>query len=117
MAEITRLPVDTDRAQEASAQRLSEILLAMEIGDARTFRLMALAAGTIPIITVCIDDRLWRIDPTDTRTLARCLTWDGGGRHSHLLASLFESAACDAEALACPVASARRQQLVEAGVA
>lgn len=116
-ADITRLPVDADRAAEGSAQRLSEILLAMETGDARTFRLMPLAAGTIPVVTVCIDDRVWRISPADARTLGQCLTWDGGGRYSRFLASLFDSAACDAEALACPVASARRQALEASGAA
>ncbi len=106
-----------DRLQHAEADRLSDVLLAIETVPAHTFRLTPLAVGLIPVVSIQLGDHRWRLSPGETRTLARCLTWDGGGRHTGLLASIFHSAACDAEALACPVAAARRAELIAAGAA
>jgi hypothetical protein len=117
MAAVTEFPIDADRALHANAERLADVLLAIETVPACQFRMTATAVGTIPVIYTRAANRTWSLSPGEVRTLARCLTWEGRGRYVGLLASLLEGLACDAEALACPVASARRQQLETIGAA
>jgi hypothetical protein len=102
-----------------SCVNVATILVALETAPAHTARLTAVAehpGGTgdnkpRPIVALTLDGATFTLSPAEARILARCLTWEGAHRHSGILASLFHGAACDAEALACPFAAARRLAL------
>jgi hypothetical protein len=103
-----------------SCVNVATILVAIETAPAHTARLTAVAehpgkgAGDNkprPIVALTLDGVTFTMTPAEARILARCLTWEGAHRHTGILASLFHGAACDAEALACPIASARRLAL------
>lgn len=109
-------------ADDRTVETIADILLTIETAPAVTAALRAFAHtaadGTlVPVIAFRLGGQSWTLSPADTRVLARCLQWDGGGRHAGLLASLFEGAACDAEAIACPTAAMRRNTLERVGAA
>lgn len=97
----------------ASADRVSDVLLALEIAPAVGFRLAALALveGGVaqPAISVRLGDHAFRLTPAEARLTARCIGFEDKRRATGLLVSLFDSAACDAEAMAAGLA--RRQGL------
>jgi hypothetical protein len=104
-----------------SCVNVATILVAIETAPAHTARLTAVAEHPggqstgdnkpRPIVALTLDGATFTMTPAEARILARCLTWEGAHRHTGILASLFHGAACDAEALACPIASARRLAL------
>jgi hypothetical protein len=110
-------PTAADLSAEATSDRLAEVLLGIERALAHTFRLTPLAVDGRPVVGVHLDNRRFLLTPQDIATLVQCLEWDGGGRATRLLSSLFLSAACDAEAIASPIATERRAQLLSAGAA
>ncbi|MBX3480118.1 MAG: hypothetical protein KF842_06935 [Caulobacter sp.] len=111
------VPTPADIQADAVSERLANVLLGIERALAHTFRLVPLAVDGRPVVGVHLDGARHLLSPDDIRLLVRCLEWDGGGKATRLLSSLFLSAACDAEALACPTASARRAALLQAGAA
>lgn len=97
----------------SAAERVSDVLLALETAPARGFRMAALAVvehGVAqPAIAVRLGDRAFRLTPAEARLTARCIGFEDQRRATGLLVSLFDSAACDAETMAAGLA--RRQGL------
>ena len=103
-----------------SCVNVATILVALETVPAQTARLTALAEHPgkdsgdnkpRPIVALTLDGATFTMSPAEARILARCITLERAHRFAGVLAGMFQGAACDAEALACPIASARRLAL------
>jgi len=92
-----------------SADRVATLLLAMETAPAVTFSITPTArlegAAMQAIVVVRLAGAVHLLSPEEARLTARCICFEDERRATGLLVSLFQSAACDAEALAsgrCP---------------
>lgn len=98
-------PLETTPAPSPAADRLADILMALETATACGFRLASLATfdaarGWAGLIRLRLGDRAWGLTPDEARMLARCIGFEDERRATGWLVSLFVSAACDAEAMA-----------------
>ncbi len=107
----TFAPTGEQLAQQASADRIADVLLLLETSDARRFTLTGLADEHGPFVGARFNGRTTRLTPAEARFVAKAIRFEGAGRYAGLLASLFDSAACDAEAIADPDSAARRRVL------
>lgn len=101
------------------ADRLADILLALETATAAGFRLAALATfdaagGWAGVVRLRLGDRAWGLSADEARMLARCIGFEDERRATGLLVSLFQSAACDADAMAAVAERAGRPAPTEA---
>ena len=91
-----------------SADRVADILLALETATACGFRLATAAVhagdAVAGVVALRLGDRAWRLTPDEARMLARCIGFEDERRATGWLVSLFTSAACDAEGLAASAA-------------
>lgn len=87
-----------------SAERVCDVLLALETAPAVGFRLVALtlhdADGVRAVVALRLGERSFNLSPDEARLLARCIGFEDERRATGLLVSLFQSAAADAEAMA-----------------
>lgn len=90
------------------AERVAQAMIALETAPILGFAVTPMTdlgrRGVNTVVALRIAGVTHWLAPDDARLLARCLEWDGGGRENALLASLFESAACDAEAMQAKLA-------------
>lgn len=119
MADASSFAGATARAAEAkAADRVCDLLLHLETARAVGFRLAALivhdAAGARAVVHCVLAGRPFVLSPEEARLTARCIAFEDRRRATGWLASLFETAACDAEAMALrvrPLSDAARAAL------
>ena len=87
----------------ARADRVCDLLLHLETAAAVGFRLAALvvheAAGARAVVHCVLSGRSFLLTPDEARLTSRCIAFEDRRRATGWLASLFETAACDAEAM------------------
>jgi hypothetical protein len=86
------------------ADRVCDLLMHLETAAAFGFRLAALmvheAAGARGVVHCVLAGRSFVLSPEEARLTSRCIAFEDRRRATGWLASLFETAACDAEARA-----------------
>lgn len=92
----------------SEVDRVADLLLTLETAPAVGFRMVGLAVvedgAARGVISVQLAGRPFRLSPTEARLVARCIGFEDRRRATGLLVSLFDSAACDAEAMAAILA-------------
>ena len=96
--------------QSTRADRVCELLLHLETAAAVGFRLAALivheTAGARAVVHCVLSGRSFLLTPDEARLTSRCIAFEDRRRATGWLASLFETAACDAEAMAASAGAA-----------
>jgi hypothetical protein len=103
-------PQESSVEAGARADRVCELLLHLETAAAVGFRLAALivheAAGARAVVHCVLSGRSFLLTPDEARLTSRCIAFEDRRRATGWLASLFETAACDAEAMAAAAGAA-----------
>lgn len=99
---------DAPAPEARTVDRVSDLLLHLDTAPAVGFRLAATVVddlgGSRAVVHCVLAGRPFVLSPGEARLTARCIAFEDRRRATGWLASLFETAACDAEAMAVEAA-------------
>lgn len=94
---------DAPAPESRTVDRVSDLLLHLDTAPAVGFRLAATVVDDIggrrAVVYCVLSGRPFMLSPGEARLTARCIAFEDRRRATGWLASLFETAACDAEAM------------------